>query len=579
MIVRIVFALFCLLSSPAFAGTLYPADISPSPALALGTLKLRSTYAGNALTACKASCTLSASIGFVGDNLDTTTLDTFLAGGVGQVSAWNDQMGTGLGPQGSASESPSIQNLAIGSARTLVFQGGSQSGALFSMNTPDISSLAITANAWTMMAVIEPSSSAFCNQAGAPGLSSGALFNFTKAGGGSVAAVFNNSELGGPGAWEVTDQGAFDFNSPNYMVPVIPQVLTVTSGASGVRVYVNEQIRATLSRSALTDTVQQIYLGKLIGSIVGSTSNAWDGEIAAFMVWNSQLSESQTAVRRAALYDRFSIDRRATDFDSYNVTIVGDSIPAGYKTLGIVGYAQYLPALLNHPTTTRVINFSIPGSTVTQNPAGGPLYANNVGQFPTSVPPTLPLSLSGRVVVIHAGGNDQGIGATPRTGNTHSSTLIDNISVTTDLTVGDFVAVSGLNVVATIASKTANSITLTQPVGTTLAGTQLLFTNAATSPTAVATADQGLVTSSTAAGATGVVVAKILPRNVVYQPWLTALNVQLSSITGATVVDCTSTGNLATNPGPDYADASHLTAAGHQDMATCLAPAINALMP
>lgn len=570
-----------LLATNAFAGTIYPADISPQPLLTYGTAKLRSTYNGNALTACKTTCTVSSSIGFIGDNLDTTTLDTFLAGAVGQVSNWNDQMGTGFSLQGNATESPSIQNIAIGGNRALVFQGGSQSGALFALNSADISSLALTANTWTMMAVIQPSSSAFCNQAGAPGLSSGALFNFTKSGGASLGAVFNNSQLGGPGGWEVTDQGAFDFTSPGYMVPVTPQVLTVTSGASGVRVYVNEQVRASISKSALTDTVQQIYLGKLIGSIVGSTSNAWDGQITAFMIWKTELTESQTAFRRAALYDRFSIDRRATDFDSYNVTIIGDSIPAGYKpTLGLYGYDDYLPPLLSHPTTTRIINFSIPGSTVTQNPAGGPAYANNVGQFPTSVPPTLPLSLLGRVVVIHAGGNDAGIGPAPLTGNTHSSTLIDNIASTATLSVGDFVAVSGLDVVSTIASKTANSITLT-PSGptTTLAGTQLLFTYAATSPTVVATAIQGLVTSSAAAGATATVVVSVLPRNVTYQPWLTALNVQIALITGATLLNCNTFGNLGANPGPDYADASHLSTLGHQDMAACLAPTINALLP
>ena len=574
----LVISLALSLSGPTFAAGSYPADELPVPKLAMGTLKLRSSYASTAITACKTTCSVFQKINFSGDNLDTSALDTFLAGGEGQVTKWFDQMGTGLGPQGTAAQSPSIATLAIGSARALVFQGGSQSGALFSMNTPDISSLAITGNTWTIMAVIHPSSSMFTNQAGAPDLSSGALLQFTKAGGATLNEVYNNSQLGGPGAWQVTNAGAFNFNSPSFMVPNQPQVLTITSGINGVRVYVNEQIRSTTSRSALTDTVQQLYLGKLISSVAGSTSKAWDGMITALMIWNVELTEHQTGVRRAMLYTRFGIEPATMNYNSYSVAVLGDSIPAGYKTLGIYGYASYLPPLLNH-SNTRILNFAVPGSTVTQNPAGGPVYANTTGLFPTSVPPTISKSLLEKVVVIHAGGNDQGIGPTPRTGNTHSSTLIDNIADTSDLTVGDYVAVSGLDVVATIQSKTANSITLTQPTSTTLTGTQLLFTYAATSPSAVFTAIQALVTDSNTAGATGIIVSTILPRNVIYQPWLDALNVSIRAGAGYTLADCAAESGLDTNPGPSYSDASHLSALGHQQMAACLAPFINTLIP
>lgn len=564
---------------------IYPADYSPQPSLAFGTVRLRSSYGGTALTAYNALTTGFQSINFVGDNLDTTSLDAFLAGSVGRVTLWNDQMGTAFSLQGTTTESPNIQNLVIGGARSLIFQGASQSGALYWMATPDISSLGISANAWTIMAVVEPSSSQYCNQAGAPGLTSGVLAHLFKGDGTSLAAIQNQSQAGtvgfatsGPGAWEATDSAAFDFQSPGYMVPTNPQVLTITSGAHGVRIYVNEQVRATLSRTSLTDIVNLMRIGALNSAVAGANGHSFDGQLTAMMVWNSELSENQTARVRAALYSRFSIDRKVTDWDSNIVTILGDSIAAGYVTLGIYGYAQQLPALLNHPT--RIINNAVPGSTISVNPASPYAYTSTVGLFPTTVPAQISQSKFRSVVVIHGGGNDEGIGAALRTGNTHSSTLIDNISNTADLTVGDYVFVSGLSTLSTIQSKTANSVTINHATSTTLTGAALSFTNAASGPTAVYNVIKALAVSALAAGATGVIVVTILPRNTSYQSYVAAINALIvGGVPGAVVVDAASAAGLNTNPGADYADAVHPSALGHQHLAALLAPAINALMP
>jgi hypothetical protein len=566
----------------ASSGTLYPADITPQPVMAYGTVKLRSTYSGAALTACKTACTLSQTVNFIGDNLDTSTLDAFLASSVGQVSLWNDQMGTVFSPQGTALNSPSIQNLSIGGARSLIFQGSSQSGAIYWMGTPDISSLGITGNTWTIVAVVIPSSSQFYNQA--VGFSSGALTNLYKTDGTTLVEIYNQSQAGastsGPGAWQVTNSGAFDFQSPGYMVPVNPQVLTITSGTHGTRVYVNEQIRTTASRSALTDTVGFLRLGAL-GSSTVPDGHAYDGQITAFMIWNTELSENQAAIVRTALYDRFSINRSISDYTSYNVSIVGDSIASGYVTLGLFGYDQYLRSLVNHPTNTRIINNSIPGSTISVNPAAVVAYASTLGLFPTTVPLQIPQSKLGKVVVVHGGGNDALIGPVSRTGNTHSSALIDNISSTADLSVGDFVYVTGLSALSTIQSKTANSITLNNATSSTITGVSLLFTFAGNSPTVVYNAIKSLAISSITAGATGVIVSTVLPRDTTYQSYVASLNALLtgSGVPSATVVDCANYPGLNTNPGPDYADAVHPSALGHSHMASCLAPTINTMMP
>lgn len=558
---------------------LYPADYLPLPGLAYGTAKLRSTYNAPAMNLYKASNGTSTMVGFNGDSLDTATLDAFTAGTPQRVTLLYDQMGSGANLAGTLTESPSILDLAIGSARTVVFQGGSQSGALFWLQA-DISSLAIAANTWTMMAVVQPSSSMYCNQQGAPDLSSGALTNFSKAGGASVAEIYNNSQVGGgPGGWQVSDGGAFNYTSPEFMVPANPQVLTITSGPNGVRVWVNEQIRSTASRSALTDPVVTMRLGGLIGSVAGAASHAFDGQVAALMIWSSELSQSEAALRRSALYRRFQIDPRTTSFNSYSVSILGDSIAAGYIAFGLYGYADYLPALLNH-ANTRMLSYAVPGSTITQNPYGSPVYANTVGLYPTGVKPSLRSCLLGRVVIIHGGGNDALIGPGFRTGTSHGNNIITGLPTTADLTPGMYVFKSDIpsSTLATIVSvDSGTQVTLSGAANSSFTST-VIFGSA--SPTAVYAGIQSLATQALADGATGVLVSTILPRNDVYTSWINATNALIrAGVTGATIVDAAVFPGLNTNPGTSYGDSGHMTALGNQQMAACLAPYINAMMP
>ncbi len=71
------------------------------------------------------------------------------------------------------------------------------------------------------------------------------------------------------------------------------------------------------------------------------------------------------------------------------------------------------------------------------------------------------------------------VAATPtivRTGNTHTSTLIDNLSTTSDLSVGMIVSGSGVQANSTITIiNSSTSITISKPTTTTLVGTSLTF--------------------------------------------------------------------------------------------------------
>jgi hypothetical protein len=65
------------------------------PASAYSVRKLSSTYTGNAIQVRRSSDNATMDIGFVGGNLDTATLKTFVGAGNGFVSIWYDQSGYG----------------------------------------------------------------------------------------------------------------------------------------------------------------------------------------------------------------------------------------------------------------------------------------------------------------------------------------------------------------------------------------------------------------------------------------------------------------------------------------------------
>jgi hypothetical protein len=252
--------------TPAHA-TVYPCDVPPAPVLCLGQKKMLSAYAGSIVDVYNPGTLATHSIGLSGDALDTAALDTFLGSQTGLVTKWYEQKNASHLTQ-SIGEAPSIKDLSVGNSRSIIFQGDSQYGALFSLVSEDISSLGITASAYSVILVLRPSASLFSNQNGAPLLSSGAIFDL-QGSGGTVAQVYSNSLSGQRGAWQVTD-GSFELTADLSPVQVNPIVLGITSDSStGVKIWQNGEGGATGPRSVLTRTASSLYLGKLMSSVAG----------------------------------------------------------------------------------------------------------------------------------------------------------------------------------------------------------------------------------------------------------------------------------------------------------------------
>ena len=89
-------------------------DDYPNAAAAYSLRKLRNAYAGDAIKVRRSSDNTEQDIGFVANELDTSSLLTFVGSGDGFVSTWYDQSGNGINStQGSASKQPIIVSSGV----------------------------------------------------------------------------------------------------------------------------------------------------------------------------------------------------------------------------------------------------------------------------------------------------------------------------------------------------------------------------------------------------------------------------------------------------------------------------------
>jgi len=221
-----------------------------------------------------------------------------------------------------------------------------------------------------------------------------------------------------PGSISVTDNGTFSLTPNDAPLETGPSVVAITSDSTGVKVWQNEIVRSTASRSALTTTPDRLYIGQYGGSIEGSGySRSGDFRMAALMVWNVALTQAERARVAASLYQVYGIPEAPTRSrpSSMLVVSVGDSIGSGYVagSNGHFGTDISLGGLNSHEhrlgdmfPQVRFMNFSVPGIQAAAAP-GVPAYAYIEGMMPTIVSPTLRLSKTKSLLLVYsAGGND-----------------------------------------------------------------------------------------------------------------------------------------------------------------------------
>lgn len=394
-----------------------------------------------------------------------------------------------------------------------------------------------------------------------------------------IIRLYNNANGGFRGSWNADDGSpGFSFTSAASFVQTNPTVVAVTSNADGVRIYQDGYVISTAARSSQNATAQVLTLGRLASSVAGQSSRSFEGTIVALMIYNNGHSQADVGFVTAALQNHYGIDPSVATYSTNEIILTGDSISAGYQTVGTYGYLDYLQALVTKPA--RFLNFAVPGSSLTQNPSSSPDLFNQLALFQIAMRDNLPApnAVKGRVFIIHGGGNDEGFGGTPRACTTAASSQTVLMSDTSGLNVGDFIGTfdSSIGAFATI-SAINPGVSVTSSVAATISETTLCyFTFSSRSPTVIYNSLQSLTNSAIAAGATKVIVSTILPRTDGWRQWRNSLNTLIKAgVTGATVVDCAAYSDLATIPGAAYQDSAHLTAYGHRLMAACLQSEVN----
>jgi hypothetical protein len=191
-------------------------------------------------------------------------------------------------------------------------------------------------------------------------------------------------ERNNPGSFSVRDNGTFEFAPTDTAIEIGPIVVAITSNSSGIKVWQNEVIRSTASRSALTTTPERLYIGQYGGSITSGYSRSGDFWMVALMVYDVALTEAERAAVVARLYEHYGIKEAPSRSRPSAVSIisVGDSIGSGYvagsngrspdPTLGgLRGYAHILGDAFPN---ARFLNYSVPGIQATSS-VGTPVYA------------------------------------------------------------------------------------------------------------------------------------------------------------------------------------------------------------
>lgn len=392
--------------------SVYPAEVLPNPPkLAYGMRKLKSTYSGHCIDVTNTS-NASLSIDFVGDAVNTSVLNSHIGSdptlSPGRVTKWYDQMHTGLyNLTQNLSRAPAIGSLSIGGNPSIVFEGGSKSGAIFGLDSPTITSLGFTPLQYTFYVVMQASSSMYRNQASTPGVAVGTVISMDGNFGSCITQVIQNggtdtSNGPGRGTFTVRDNFYIDVTPTDWMIESDPIVLAASTGATSTNIWQNESVRTQAVQSPIVYPINNLYLGRRSDSVVGGVSQCGDFQIVAFMAYTEQHTAKQRALVSASLYSCFGVDPTESRYNKSNVIMIGDSIPAGYVTLGIYGM---LPRLREMLPNVRFGNFCVPGEQTTFD-VGTPTYAYMLGGFPDTVLPQLTYSKKKNVLVMMGPGND-----------------------------------------------------------------------------------------------------------------------------------------------------------------------------
>lgn len=417
-----------------------------------------------------------------------------------------------------------------------------------------------------------------------------------------------NDTPGGIGVSDLAFSG-FTFEPTDQELEISPVVIAVTSNATGVKIFQNENTRATSNRSNRVQTVTNGFIGRMglsaqtnfgvPGSCQSNTlpcgpfSLSGDFQAVAVIIYNYGMDPKQRSYVSAALYERFGISPaqlRSNPMVKKNFIGTGDSIVSGYSAFGRYGMLPRLQdKLYAAGQQVRFGNYSMPGSQVTSS-VGTPSCCYNIGQFPTQIAPILNYSKQKNAFFILGGGNDM-IDANTASGNVSVASpgvvtrvahgLSANMRVQfntgplpSPLTIGTVYWTKTILSADTYTLSTSPGGTAINTTGSPAVGvTVMQYTKTAAS---IFAGIQSLANTALATGAK-VFVSTVLPRT--GNPYLFVLNDTNTLIragTGYELIDLAVLPCLSDPTGPCYDDGTHPTDLGMEAVANGMYPQVSA---
>ena len=283
-------------------------DTYSGAAAAYSVRKLSSTYSGSALRVRRSSDNAEQDIGFVGNDLDTTTMESFCGAGDGFVVTWYDQSGNGNdATQSTAASQPQI----VSSGSTITTN--SKASITFATDSLSTSSFNLTANEIFSSWVGDPNSGANnrsiyrMRPLGAFGTVDGFAHEQDSA---NIFGDLTLLEGGAGNAIRSTNQGGLTASQ---------QLVSLDFQQSEILGYVDGSLAATINTVASGSTpvgVIDVTYQLDIGHITGAGYN-YSGEMQELVIWPADQSANRTAIEQN-INNYFSIYTQ--DNDGFVVT-------------------------------------------------------------------------------------------------------------------------------------------------------------------------------------------------------------------------------------------------------------------
>jgi len=266
--------------------TALPCEITPPEPVSLNLLtaypgatagyslrKLDATYAGSAIRVRRSSDNTEQNIGFVGMDLDTTSLSSFVGAGNGFVTKWYDQSGNNR----DAAQTTSSWQCKIVNAGTIITEN-SKPAIEFVTNTVTGAKLTITGlttqlySSFLLSAVVKANTQT--NYKG--------IFTTTTSGSNGIMML----SRGGTNNWGTYGNGSYRASNSNIQGGSLTLLSMQSSNGNAGNFYINSSADGTF-----TDTEGQTYVG-----IGGQQTQEFNGKISEVIAYPTDQSANRIGI-------------------------------------------------------------------------------------------------------------------------------------------------------------------------------------------------------------------------------------------------------------------------------------------